>query len=142
MVNTQDVKYVVGLAPVSAGGAFSTVASVDRAGYFHAACVVMVGAIAADTTASTKIVEGSTTSPTTAITGASFGAAQDGVLTTASDAGSVHVIYMDLMPRQRYLKFNCTAGGTTLLSMVFILSRTPLTPDSLTLRNVNSCWFV
>jgi hypothetical protein len=121
--SSEQVKYgVMCPAQLKNNGAPTGLTYIDTKGYAHLRVLIHIGTTDIATTAAPSLVEGDTTSPATAITGAALAAA---IAATADD--TVHAIDVDLTKgRKRYIKCLITAGNGTTgtnLAIIGILSQ-------------------
>jgi hypothetical protein len=135
-------KYVNILDPVSGTGAVTVDNVVDTAGYSYLTVVVSTGASSGLTVLKLREGEASNMSDAADITGTVIGTALDidGGTSTLPSASNdeIHVINIDLRGRKRYIDVAATRGGTTLTSILGILSRAGEATNVLADRGVNT----
>lgn len=133
MIHVQNVKYVVGLAPISTNSAAVTPLTCDTQGFSYALAVVTFGVIGGAATVF-RIEESATDFSGAAITAyTAAGSTGNLRLPQTADAGKTFVYGVPLGgARKRYLQFAITTGATTLCSVQWILTRAGQTPNSTT----------
>lgn len=132
-------KYVNMLDPVSIGAAAYTPDNVvDTNGFNYLTVVISVGQSTAMT--ALKIIESANSNMSSSSDVAVFGTTLDidgGTSTLPSgDNDEIHVVNVDLRGRKRYLSFAGTSGGTTVTSVLGILSKGSETTNVLADRGV------
>ena len=137
MIQVQNIKHNMSLAPISVNAASATCTEVDARGWHYAQMVFFLGAIAGGDMSAVKLQAASASGGSFAdITGATLG-----TMPTATDDGKFYIINVDLrksgVNANRFLKPVITvgAGGTALIACDIILSRgdkfpSPNTTDS------------
>tara|TARA_R100000388_G_scaffold85253_1_gene64393 strand:- start:560 stop:1003 length:444 start_codon:yes stop_codon:yes gene_type:complete len=136
-------KYVNMLDPVSQGsGAYTADNVVDTAGYSYLTVVVSTGASAGMSALKLQESDASNMSGATDVSGTTIGTALDidggtSTLPSASD-DEIHVINVDLRGKKRYVSFAATASGTTLTSVLGVLTRAAEATNVLADRGVNT----
>jgi hypothetical protein len=136
MIDGQNAKYVVALAPISvAGGAGATTVEVDTLGFDFAEFIIQSGLIPSTGVATLKIQESDASGSGQAdITGAAFTALVD------ADDGKIICCFMSLKARKRYLTLVITNGATnaSLLASIVRLSRAEQIPATATARGLKA----
>lgn len=133
MIQAQNAKYIVGLAPISINSGAATALTCDTQGFNYALAVVTFGVIGGAATVF-KIEESATDFTGAAITAyTAAGSTGNLRLPQTTDAGKTFVYGVPLGgARKRYLQFAITTGATTLVSVQWILFRANQTPSSTT----------
>jgi len=141
MIDMQNVKNVVGLAPISINSGAATPLAVDTSGYSYATAIVSFGVIGGAATVM-RLTECETSGGTyTAITGlTASGSTGDGRLPQTADAGTSFMFNVPLgagSVRKKFLTLEITTGATTLVQVTWILSRAAQTPNTAAERGVS-----
>ncbi len=118
--------------PVSLNGA-GTTASVDTKGFRHCRFIINLGAVGAAATVF-RVQESNDDGSADAyadiaglVSSGSSGAAR---LPQTTDANTVSIMDISLLGRDRYLDFQITTGGATLVAVTALLSRGEEGPDT------------
>lgn len=139
MIHIQNVKWVVGLAPISTNSGAVTPLTVDTLGFNYATMIATFGVIggAATVFAIQESESDFSGSAITAFTG--VGTTGNLRLPQTADAGKTFVYHVALGgTRMRYLQMLCTTGATTLLSVQWALSRANAVPITNANRGVTA----
>lgn len=139
MIHAQNSKIVVGLAPISINSGAATALTCDTLGWSYATAFVTFGVIGGAATVF-KVQESASDFSGADITAyTASGSTGNLRLPQTGDAGKVFVYGIPLGgPRKRYLQFAITTGATTLVSVLWVLSRGKVTPNSTTERGVTA----
>lgn len=142
MNHAAAVKYVNILDPVSGTGAVTMDNNVDTAGYSYLTVVVSTGASAGLSALKLQEDDASGFGSATDVAGTTIGTALDidGGTSTLPSSGDdeIHVINVDLRGKKRYVRPVATRAGTTLCSILGILSKAEEATNVLADRGVNT----
>lgn len=105
------------MTPVSVASGAVTPIVIDTKGFREAMFIAFLGANATAGPTVLNVTEGDTTTPATAITATDLSGA------TWVTAQNIMVWNLNLRKRKRYLRCNCTVGGTTVMGVLCILGK-------------------
>lgn len=142
MIEIQNAKMVVGLAPISLNSAAATALTVDTRGFSYAAMVCTLGVVGGAATVF-KIQESATDFSGADVSGyVGSGSTGNTRLPQTGDAGKTIIWGLPLGgSRLRYLQLAVTTGATTLISVQWFLFRANESPNTNTERGVAYAYF-